>query len=185
MAEVTHSMKAVNIEWDVDCQEDLAALPTEIEIPDGMVDEDEISDYLSDVTGFCHKSYILSKDTERLLGEEVPPCRFNLGDKVKIPYLYDCYKHNNEVGEVTWIHPYKFYPGGDINNHVWKYQMEITYPDGQSIMVDPHRKPSGLVSEVVLVEAAAQRSSLDSVILSAATRAAKTPSSAKDLSQER
>lgn len=34
-------------------------LPTEIEFPDGMTDEDEISDYLSDETGFCHKGFAL------------------------------------------------------------------------------------------------------------------------------
>lgn len=52
-------MKAVNIEWDVDCQEELEDLPTEIEIPEGMEDMEDISDYLSDVTGFCHKGYDL------------------------------------------------------------------------------------------------------------------------------
>lgn len=52
-------MKATNIEWDVDYEEDLKSLPTEIEIPNGMEADDEISDYLSDVTGFCHKGYVL------------------------------------------------------------------------------------------------------------------------------
>jgi hypothetical protein len=52
-------MKATNIEWDVDCPEDLETLPTEVEIPDGMEDEEEISDYLSDLTGFCHKGFCL------------------------------------------------------------------------------------------------------------------------------
>lgn len=52
-------MKAVDIDWDVDCEEDREFLPTEIEIPDGMEDDDEISDYLSDVTGFCHKGFRL------------------------------------------------------------------------------------------------------------------------------
>lgn len=52
-------MKATNIEWDVDFEEDLGMLPTEIEIPNGMQDEDEIADYLSDVTGYCHKGYVL------------------------------------------------------------------------------------------------------------------------------
>ena len=52
-------MKATNIEWDVDDEGDLAFLPTEIEIPDEMEDEDEISDYLSDITGFCHKGFNL------------------------------------------------------------------------------------------------------------------------------
>lgn len=48
-------MKAVNIEWDTDGDQDLFdSLPREIEIPDGMTDEEEISDYLSDTTGYCH-----------------------------------------------------------------------------------------------------------------------------------
>ena len=49
-------MKAINIVWDIG---DEIVLPTEIAIPNGM-EEDEISDYLSDVTGFCHKGYALS-----------------------------------------------------------------------------------------------------------------------------
>lgn len=48
-------MKATNIIWDADGEE--ISLPTEIDIPDGMEDEDEISDYLSKVTGFCHKGF--------------------------------------------------------------------------------------------------------------------------------
>lgn len=59
-------MKATNIEWDIDDEyteeekEDLlATLPTKIEIPEGMTDEDEISDFLSDETGFCHKGFVL------------------------------------------------------------------------------------------------------------------------------
>lgn len=50
-------MKAICIEWDVDFDE--SELPTEIDIPDGMEDEDEISDYLSDVTGWCHRGFCL------------------------------------------------------------------------------------------------------------------------------
>lgn len=47
-------MKAINILWDTDGEE--VNLPNEIEIPDWIDenDDDEISDYLSDVTGFCH-----------------------------------------------------------------------------------------------------------------------------------
>ena len=51
-------MKAVDIKWDVDFDKN-GSLPTEIEIPAGMTDEDEIADYLSDVTGFCHEGYRL------------------------------------------------------------------------------------------------------------------------------
>lgn len=57
-------MKATNIIWDVDCKKDLKCLPTEIEIPDGMTDEDEISDYLSDVTGYCHNGFELADRKE-------------------------------------------------------------------------------------------------------------------------
>ncbi len=52
-------MKAVNIEWDVDNKEDIDMLPTEIEIPAEISDVDEISDYLSDVTGYCHCGFNL------------------------------------------------------------------------------------------------------------------------------
>lgn len=52
-------MRATNIKWDVDFEEQLEDLPTEIEIPDGMTDEEEISDYISDETGFCHYGFEL------------------------------------------------------------------------------------------------------------------------------
>ena len=63
-------MKAINIKWDVDYPEDLENLPKEIEIPNDVlgyedgedVDEymDEVSDYISDVTGFCHFGFDLT-----------------------------------------------------------------------------------------------------------------------------
>ena len=52
-------MKATNIKWDVDNQEDLEFLPTEIILPDGMVDEDEVSDYISEISGYCHNGFVL------------------------------------------------------------------------------------------------------------------------------
>lgn len=47
-------MKATHIKWDTDGAK--VKLPKEIEIPDwiDLDDVDEIGDYLSDVTGFCH-----------------------------------------------------------------------------------------------------------------------------------
>ena len=54
-------LKAVNIEWDVDLAEDLDSLPKEIQIPDGMTDTEEISDYLSNLTGFCHRGFGLKE----------------------------------------------------------------------------------------------------------------------------
>lgn len=48
---------AVDIDWDTDGDPALAAeLPEEIEIPDDVPDE-EIGDYISDETGFCHFGY--------------------------------------------------------------------------------------------------------------------------------
>ena len=52
-------MKAINILWDTDGEE--VNLPNGIEIPDWVdkEDDDEISDYLSDTTGFCHFGFEL------------------------------------------------------------------------------------------------------------------------------
>lgn len=55
-------MKAINIKWDVDYDADGELLPKEIEIPNGMVDEEDISDYLSDLTGFCHEGFVLVEE---------------------------------------------------------------------------------------------------------------------------
>ena len=58
-------MKAINIQWDVDDESQLDYLPTEIDIPDEVIEEDEIdgaSDYISDVTGFCHNGFELIDD---------------------------------------------------------------------------------------------------------------------------
>ena len=72
-------MRAVNIKWDVtdgaedmtkeDMDEILSTLPTEVEIPDYLIDDDEdfdedyyysdISDWLSDEYGFCHFGFEL------------------------------------------------------------------------------------------------------------------------------
>ena len=50
-------MKVINIEWDAD-EETKEYLPKEISLPSDFSAEDEdideISDYISDVTGFCH-----------------------------------------------------------------------------------------------------------------------------------
>lgn len=61
-------MKAVNIKWDTDGGlELLRDLPKEIEIPEYLIDEDtdideyeeEIADYISEVTGYCHFGFDL------------------------------------------------------------------------------------------------------------------------------
>lgn len=61
-------MKAINIKWDIECPEELEELPNAIEIPEDIIDEDvdeydyeakldAISDYITDITGFCHKRF--------------------------------------------------------------------------------------------------------------------------------
>lgn len=57
-------VKAVNIQWDIDSRSDLQFLPTEIMIPTEVLNEakendDAISDYITDVTGFCHRGFDL------------------------------------------------------------------------------------------------------------------------------
>lgn len=53
---------AINIQWDVDNNEDLDGLPQRVVLPEGMTDDDEISDYLSDLTGFCHYGFSLIEE---------------------------------------------------------------------------------------------------------------------------
>lgn len=70
-------MKAINIEWDisaedlhdiygdeVDVNEIDLDLPTEIEIPDCLAEADieEISDYITEETGFFHNGFDLIKE---------------------------------------------------------------------------------------------------------------------------
>lgn len=56
--------KAINIQWDID-EDDYECgaepLPLEIEIPNNMTDLEDIADYISDVTGFCHKGFELEE----------------------------------------------------------------------------------------------------------------------------
>lgn len=52
-------MKATHILWDVDYDQDKNTLPTEIEIPKDITDLEEISDYITNLTGFCHNGFML------------------------------------------------------------------------------------------------------------------------------
>ena len=52
--------KAFNIQWDTDNDiEILKTLPKEINIPENIVNFDDISDYISGETGYCHYGYDL------------------------------------------------------------------------------------------------------------------------------
>lgn len=55
--------KAVNIDWDTDGED--VDLPKEVVIPKSIAsDEDAISDYLSNLTGFCHRGFSVTKETD-------------------------------------------------------------------------------------------------------------------------
>ena len=55
-------MRATNIKWNVDDENDLERIPDELEIPEGITDEDEISDWISDTTGFLHDGFCLESN---------------------------------------------------------------------------------------------------------------------------
>lgn len=56
-------MIAINIDWDSD---GVRNLPNIVQIPKGMIDEEEISDFLTDLTGFCHKGFELVDSVDKL-----------------------------------------------------------------------------------------------------------------------
>lgn len=61
-------MKAINIKWDIDLENDetyeealeKCELPKEVKIPEN-IDEEDISDWLSDEYGFCHAGFELKE----------------------------------------------------------------------------------------------------------------------------
>ena len=62
-------MKAINILWDVDVEGDIDFLPDVVEIPDDVIRhaygddvEEVISDYLTDLTGYCHRGFELIEE---------------------------------------------------------------------------------------------------------------------------
>ena len=111
------ALYAYDIKWDTDGdQEILDSLPKEIRIPDGMVDDEEISDHLSDETGFCHAGFKLGI----YFRGKIMPCNTNwldddtfqmwFGEGIFKDYEGDSYlikfeKHLNDnewVVEIIW-----------------------------------------------------------------------------------
>lgn len=50
-------MKAINVLWDVDDDSELKMLPDEIEIPEEYNSLEGISEYITNLTGFCHNGF--------------------------------------------------------------------------------------------------------------------------------
>lgn len=93
-------LKAINIKWDTDRDmEVLNELPTELIIPDDLeelykIKEDreyaleEISDWLSDETGFCHDGFEVVKEITKESVENE---------------LYDFFNNKMETGDASEI----------------------------------------------------------------------------------
>lgn len=60
-------LRAVGIEWDTDGEE--VNLPTEMDVPDYLYEE-EISDWLTEETGFCHKGFQVERIPASKVEEE-------------------------------------------------------------------------------------------------------------------
>ena len=74
---------------------------------------------------------------------------FKVGDKVKIKYISDYSRHNNEIGTITWLNEYNYYPNKDYSVVKKKTQAIITYKDGSEEGVsDLYAKGSGVTSSV-------------------------------------
>ena len=68
-------MKMVKIDWDTDNDKEiLETLPTEVEIPKGIYEVDEVVDWVSDKNGFCifnfHMEYT-KEDVQNYLEESL------------------------------------------------------------------------------------------------------------------
>ena len=121
--------KAINILWDADSAEELENLPTEMIIPEGMTDEDKISNYLSDETGYCHKGFDLVD-----MGE----IEFNVNNQRKIQLIQT--DPDGAVTVTTWEaerngvreveSEYQIRPGDFVMMLNWyRYQKENGNPD--------------------------------------------------------
>ena len=79
---------------------------------------------------------------------------FKVGDKVKIPYVFDNCKFNNKVGTIVWLKDWEYYPNKDYSVVEVKTQATIEYENGETLpIMDLYREPSGLVSKVIKVVA--------------------------------
>lgn len=98
-------LKAINIKWDTEGDmEVLNELPTEMIIPDELEEMykkereyalEEISDWLSDETGFCHDGFEVVKEITKESVENE---------------LYDFFNDKMETGEapeIEWVRHFK------------------------------------------------------------------------------
>lgn len=85
------ALVAYDIMWDTDGDKDVFdELPRKIEVPEEMVDDEEISDYVSDETGFCHSGFRLGI---RFRGQICPFHCESINEKV----------FQFEISDINWL----------------------------------------------------------------------------------
>ena len=104
-------MKAVNIQWDTDGVD--VDLPSEIEIPSGMVDDDEISDYLTNKTGYCHFGYELGG--------------YELIERPNMDISQLCY----ELYKIDWKYSHMITPERQMDSLKNYFEDARYFPDGE------------------------------------------------------
>lgn len=85
---------ATNIEWDIDLEDgesyeevkEEIGLPDKIMIPENITDEDEISDYVSEITGFCHYGFDLVEIEKENLCNQFAVVGYDKDNDVYIEY---------------------------------------------------------------------------------------------------
>lgn len=131
-------MRAINIKWDTDGDLKLMnELPTEIEIPDEIMDgkdkediDEIVSDYLSDVTGFCHMGFELHKSKYGISVREIFKRTViveanNLEEAIeKVTNAVECDELLLEIDDYDHreIVPSEYWEGGKI-----PYEKDVSY----------------------------------------------------------
>ena len=114
-------MKATNINWETDGES--VSLPTEIDIPDKFLsdafDDDDITNYLSDKTGFLVCEYILvyeDKDIEKLW-EELEDVSFDENDT------------SGDSNSLVLGYDWRRWPKGTRRDDIWHW-FDVNYSKG-------------------------------------------------------
>jgi hypothetical protein len=120
-------MKAINIIWDTDGEN--IELPNEIELPFGMVDEDEISDYISDETGFCHCGFELIVGLCTFPDDDKDYCKYF---EVHERWLMEILESLDSMNERKGVDLERF-----LDNYIWDetwFIYELAKNNGKLIM---------------------------------------------------
>ena len=83
---------------------------------------------------------------------------FQIGDRVRIAYLYDHFAHNGEIGTITWVNLYNYYPNRDESVVEKRQQGTITFANGDELNIgNLHYQGCGILSPVELVKGRGSR----------------------------